>query len=202
MRNQFGYLVLALGAAGASAQAAKMAFPTNEQMRHFGSIGSPKLSPDGKHVLLQVSESTADGGASHIWLIDVDGGGKRQITFSPESDKMGERGAEWMPDGQSILFVAKRGEHTSIYQLPMAGGEAKPLVLKVMPIVDMSKVPFAVPPAKVEARVEKIEPVVVDAGGFRVSPDGKTMALLIRDPQTAGEKTREGCEGGCGVGGS
>ena len=158
-------------------------------MRHFGSIGSPKLSPDGKHVLLQVTESTADGAASHIWLIDVVGGGKRQLTFSPDSDKMGERSAEWMPDGQSILFVAHRGEHTTLYQLPMGGGEAKPIVLKVTPMVDMSKVPNAVPPAKGDsARPDKVEPVVVDAGGFRVSPDGKTIAFLIRDPQTAGEK--------------
>ena len=191
-------------------------------MRHFGSIGSPKLSPDGKHVLLQVTESTADGAASHIWLIDVEGGGKRQLTFSPDSDKMGERSAEWMPDGQSILFTAHRGEHTSIYQLPMGGGEAKPLVIKIVPLVDMSKVPNPVPPpgadlgtaggggaatggggrrgggsaaptpapanAPAAAPERPGEAVVVDAGGFRLSPDGKTIALLIRDPQTAGER--------------
>ena len=30
-----------------------------------------------------------------------------------------------MPDGQSILFLAKRDEHVSLYRLPMNGGEAK-----------------------------------------------------------------------------
>jgi len=71
----------------------------------------------------------------------------------------------------------------------MGGGEARQLVIKVTPLVDMSKVPNAIPPAKGDAtRPDKVEPVVVDAGGFKVSPDGKTIALLIRDPQTAGEK--------------
>src|ERR1700761_8791366 len=54
--------------------------PTNEVMRHFRSLEDPQLSPDGSHALLQVSESAADGGKSHIWLLDTGGGAPRQLT--------------------------------------------------------------------------------------------------------------------------
>ena len=93
-----------------------------------------------------------------------------------------------MPDGQSVLFLAKRGEHTSIYRLPMNGGEAKAFDLKVTPIVDESKRPGALPPKKADAKEEKAEPVAIDVAGFRVAPDGKTIALIANDPETPGEK--------------
>ena len=50
-----------------------------------------------------------------------------------------------MPDGQSILFLAKRDEHVSLYRLPMNGGEAKPFNLKIKPVVDQAKLPDALP---------------------------------------------------------
>src|ERR1700678_3363324 len=102
---------LMMAAVCAQAQEKTTGFPTNEQMRHFRAMANPRLSPDGKRVLVQITDATADGAKSHLWLIDVDGGDPRQLTYSPDSDKGGERSGEWMPDGQSILFVAKRGEH-------------------------------------------------------------------------------------------
>jgi len=177
---------------GALGQDKKPSFPTNEQLRHFRAMANPRLSPDGKHVLVQITDATADGAKSHLWLIDVDGGEPRQLTYSPESDKSGERSGEWMPDGQSILFIAKRGDHTSLFQLPMIGGEAKPFDVKVTPIVDESKAPDAVPPAKAgDKKDDKVEAIGVDVGGYRVAPDGKTIALLISDPQTPGEKKQK-----------
>ena len=167
-------------------------FPTNEQMRHYRAMGDPRLSPDGQRVLVQITEATAEGAKSHLWLVEVGGGKARQLTYSPAADKRGERGAEWMPDGQSVLFLAKRGEHTSLYRLPMDGGEAKAFVLKVPVMADESKVAGALPPAKEmkdKAKAEeKSEPVEIDVAGFKVSPDGKMVALMAHDPQTPGEK--------------
>jgi len=201
MRSHFCGSLVCLGLVSLASQALaqekaqekKPSFPTNEQMRHFRALANPKLSPDGKHVLLQVTDSTTDGAKSHIWLIDidggVDGGGSRQLTFSPDSDRMGERSADWMPDGQSIVFEAHRGDHTSLYRLPMNGGEAKPFELKVTPLVDESKVPDFVPPPKGEVKKDdKAEPIAVDAGGYKISPDGKSITLVIEDPETPGEK--------------
>jgi dipeptidyl aminopeptidase/acylaminoacyl peptidase len=180
---------LGLLVGAASAQEKPAAFPTNEQMRHYRAMGDPRLSPDGKQVLLRMTDATADGAKSHLWLVDVDGAQPpRQLTYSPDSDKRGERDGEWMPDGKSILFVAKRGEHAQLYRLPMNGGEAKPFDLKVTPLVDESDRPNAVPPKKKDDKPEKLEPVEIDVVNFRAAPDGKTIALIANDPQTPGEK--------------
>jgi dipeptidyl aminopeptidase/acylaminoacyl peptidase len=169
-------------------------FPTNEQMRHFRAMSAPRLSPDGKHVLIQIVDTAADGAKGHLWLADIEGGTVRQLTYSPDSDKRGEQAGDWMPDGQSILFLAKRGEHTSLYRLPINGGEARAFDLKVKPPVDESDLPGAIPPNKddpKDSKEDKAEPVVIDVLSFRVSPDGKTIALIANDPQTAGEKKQK-----------
>jgi len=107
----------------------------------------PVLSPDGKLVLFTVTEATADGGKSHLWLAPAAGSDKaRQVTFSPPADQRGERGAQWAPDGSAIYFLAKRGEHTQLFRLDMRGGEAAPYDLKIAPPVDESKEKNAIPP--------------------------------------------------------
>src|SRR6201987_6200975 len=134
-----------------TANGAALSFPTNEQLRHFKSMSDPRLAPDGKRILLSITEATADGAKSHLWLTGAGGEEPRQITYSPDADKRGEYEATWMPDGQSILFLAKRDEHVSLYRLPMNGGEAKPFTLKVKPVVDQARLPDALP-LKDEAR--------------------------------------------------
>ena len=113
-------LALASGSAICATTSEETAqFPSNEAMRHFRSLNDPQLSPDGARALLRVDDAAADGGKSHLWLIDVGGKAPRQLTFSPDSDKQGERLGQWAPDGQSILFLAHRGEHVGLYSLPM-----------------------------------------------------------------------------------
>lgn len=123
-------------------------FPTNEDLRHIHSLSQPRLSPDGDSVLVQVADATADGGRSHLWLVDIKQNTARQLTYSPEADKRGEHNGEWLPDGSAILFLAKRGEHTQLYKLPMEGGEARAYDLKVEPTIDASLEPDALPPNK------------------------------------------------------
>jgi dipeptidyl aminopeptidase/acylaminoacyl peptidase len=177
-----------------------LAFPTNEQMRHYKEMGDPQLSPEGQRVLVQISDATADGGKSHLWLVEVGGGAARQLTYSAAGDKRGEHDGEWMPDGQSVLFLAKRGEHTGLYRLPMNGGEAKAFELKVPALADASKLPGALPTPAAEAAKEKktgekVEPVGdaldIDVVNFRVAQDGKTVALMVQDPETPGEKKQK-----------
>ncbi len=177
-----------------------LTFPSNEQMRHYKAMDDPQLSPDGQQVLVRITGATADGARSHIWLVAVAGGPARQLTYSPEGDKRGERTARWMPDGGSVLFLAHRGEHTSLYRLPMQGGEAKAYDLKAPVLADASKLPDALPTPSAEKATEKktgekVEPVgdalPLDVVNFRIAPDGKTVAVIARDPETPGEKKQQ-----------
>jgi dipeptidyl aminopeptidase/acylaminoacyl peptidase len=167
-------------------------FPTNEQMRHYRTMDSPRLSPDGTMALVRVHDATADGGKTHLWVTPVGGGAARQLTYSPDGDKSGEGAGAWMPDGQSILFMAKRGEHRALYRLPMNGGEAKAFEMKVTPVVDESKVAGALPPVAAGKKEEdKAEALALEPSDFCVSPDGKWMAVIAEDPQTPGEKKQK-----------
>ena len=182
-----------------TAEDATAKFPTNEQLRHIKAMGDPRLSPDGKLILLRVTDATADGAKSHIWLTTTGSDEPRQLTFSPDADKRGEHDAEWMPDGQSILFLAKRGEHQQLFRLPMNGGEARAFDLKITPVVDQSKLPDALPlkdakPSenKPDTKADaKPDEVAIDVSRYFIAPDGKTIAILAEDPETPGEKAQK-----------
>src|SRR5947207_9790235 len=91
-------------------------FPTSDDLRHLKAIGGPLLSPDCKFVLVTITDSTADGAKSHLWLVATEGAEKpRQLTFSPPAEKRGERNPQWAPDGGAIYFLAHRGEQTQLF---------------------------------------------------------------------------------------
>src|SRR5271170_2344551 len=142
-------LVIVCAASSCIARASDGArFPTNEDLRHVRAMSQPRLSPDGRSVLIQVTDSTADGAKSHLWLVDIKQNIVRQLTWSTPQEKRGEYAGRWMPDGTSILFLAHRGENTQLYRLPMEAGEARPYDLKIVPPVDASTLPDAIPPQK------------------------------------------------------
>jgi dipeptidyl aminopeptidase/acylaminoacyl peptidase len=73
----------------------------------------------------------------------------------------------------------------------MNGGEAHPFEVKIVPPVDESTAPDAIPPAKKPATATdaaKPEPVECDVQRYFIAPDGKHIAILVRDPETPGEK--------------
>ncbi|MFT4111257.1 prolyl oligopeptidase family serine peptidase [Silvibacterium sp.] len=192
-RFSFGLLISACGLSlviPALGQAASPAprFPSNEDLRHVRSMAQPRLSPDGRSVIITVTDSTADGARSHLWLVDIKQNTARQLTFTPAGEKRGENNGQWMPDGDSILFLAHRGEHTQLYRLSMEGGEARAYDLKITPTVDTSKLPDAIPPAKADSSDTKVEPLPIDVENYAPSPDGRWIALLAHDPETPGEK--------------
>jgi dipeptidyl aminopeptidase/acylaminoacyl peptidase len=181
-------------------------FPTTDDLRHLKAIGGPQLSPDGKFVLVTITDATADGAKSHLWLVATGGAEKpRQLTFSPPAEKRGERNPQWAPDGTAIYFVAHRGEPTQLFRLNMNGGEAAPYELKIVPVVDLSKEKNAIPPPGAEKKegekpaeqkdAEKKsgapEPVAIDVAGYAPSPDGRWLAIWAKDPETPGEKKQK-----------
>ncbi|HWG69699.1 MAG TPA: prolyl oligopeptidase family serine peptidase, partial [Steroidobacteraceae bacterium] len=151
----------------------------------------PQLSPDGRQVLIQINDATADGGRSHLWLVDITQNTARQLTWSAAGDKKGEHEGRWMPDGGSVLFLAKRGEQTQLYRLPMAGGESRVYDLTVVPLVDASAEPGALPPKKAGDAPVRSEPLPIDVEDYEIAPNGRTIAILARDPETAGEKKQK-----------
>jgi len=179
-------------------------FPTNEDLRHVKALSSPILSPDGKQILFAVTQATADGGASHLWIVPASptaADKPRQVTFSPPADKRGEHNAQWSPDSSAIFFLAKRGENTQLFRLDLRGGEASPYDLKIVPPVDDSKEKDAInpppPPVSSEKKDEKkpdankVEPLPIDVAGFAINYDGKDIALWAHDPETPGEKKQK-----------
>jgi dipeptidyl aminopeptidase/acylaminoacyl peptidase len=178
-------------------------FPTNEDLRHVKAMSVPLLSPDGKQVLFTITQSTADGAGSHLWLAPVPPGTDkaRQLTFSPPTDKRGEHDAQWTPDSLAILFLAKRGEHTQVFRLDLRGGEASAYDFKIIPPVDLSKDKDAINPPPAEnasekkdekkATEQKSEPQPLDVAGFTLSEDGKHLAVWAHDPETPGEKKQK-----------
>jgi dipeptidyl aminopeptidase/acylaminoacyl peptidase len=173
------------------AHGASLSFPVNEDLRHVRSISDVRLSPDAGRVLLQIGDATADGGRSHLWLVDVAANTSRQLTWSPTADKVGEHNGRWVQDGAAVVFLAKRAERTQLYRLPMTGGEAHAYDLNVVPPVDASTVPDAIPPKKADDAPVKRDPLPIEVRDFEVSPTGKIIALLADDPQTPGEKKQK-----------
>ncbi len=96
---------------------------THEDVWLMKRVGTPALSPDGRLVVVAVSEPAYDDAkkSSDLWLIPADGSAApRQLTFTTG----GESGAAWSPDSRRIAFAAKREgqDETQIYVLDIAGG--------------------------------------------------------------------------------
>jgi Tol biopolymer transport system component len=66
----------------------------------------PSVSPDGKKIAFTARAiDPVNGNNFDIYVVDIDGKNKRQITFHPGNDYC----PEWSNDGNSIYFVSQRG---------------------------------------------------------------------------------------------
>jgi dipeptidyl aminopeptidase/acylaminoacyl peptidase len=180
-----GVVLLSATSTAIAAQTTGAHFPTNEDLRHTRALDDPRLSPDGRLVLFTATEPTVDGASTHIWLADVAANTSRQITFAPAGTKSSEREGTWSPDGRTVYFVARRGTHSQLYRLPMNGGEAEPLSMKIVPSVDASTAPDAVDGSKATASPDSVE---IDVSSYSLASDGRTVAIVARDPETPGEE--------------
>ena len=94
----------AQAAAGAPGTSAKT--PTIDQSLEMYSVGSPKISPDGKHVVYEQTRTNWDANAfeTDLWIADVATGERHQLTTTGHSCNP----AEWSPNGKWIAFVSDR----------------------------------------------------------------------------------------------
>ena len=91
-------------------------------------LGTPVPSPDGKWIVVSVTEPSyeKDGTHSDLWVVSSDGKSEpRRLTATKSS----ESGVVWSSDSTRIAFSAKRGKKqdpAQIYVLDMTGpGEAQ-----------------------------------------------------------------------------
>ncbi|MFB9313417.1 alpha/beta hydrolase family protein [Nocardioides plantarum] len=89
----------------------------------------PQVSPDGRRVAWTVTTFGMDGEhpEAGLWVADVGGDPGRQWTFGNHDSS-----PRWSPDGSRLAFLSDRKERGThgVYVLDVAGGEARPVVVR------------------------------------------------------------------------
>ena len=101
---------------------------TVEDVWAMARLGSPVVSPDGRHVVFTRQEFSYDEnkGSRDLWLVATAGDqAPRRLTWEGGNPS----NPTWSPDGRWLAFTAKRGEGPpQLFRLPMdRPGEAEPL---------------------------------------------------------------------------
>ena len=103
--------------------------PTHEDIWLMKRLSAPRVSPDGRWLVVPVAEPAYDDSAtlSDLWLIDTTA---RNVSRRLTSTRRPESGVVWSPDSKRIVFSAQRDNDDApqLYSLDLAaGGEAQRL---------------------------------------------------------------------------
>ena len=131
---------------------------TAEQTLDRRSIGDLEFSPDGARLVFTVTEPVRGAArARSIWMLDVESGRVRQLTFSGRNDTS----PRWAPDGDAIAFLSDRDGAAQLYLLSTRGGEAEKLTDRKEAISmfrwspDGRRIALLMPEAKAESQQQK-----------------------------------------------
>ena len=151
-----------------------------------GEIGALCWTPDGKIIY----SSAGTGRFQDLWLMNADGTGSRQLTFSPDRHEL------WpvlSPDGRQVVFTTVYESIRSIWRMNMDGGGAMELVRNVDSQADAHISPdgkWVYYNSRDETSNRAFWKVSVDGGQpakvrekatCHLSPDGKQFVCLHRD---------------------
>jgi dipeptidyl aminopeptidase/acylaminoacyl peptidase len=147
--------------------------PTIDQSLSMRTASAPRISPDGRWVVYEVSRTNWEANAFErdLWLVDATTGSQLRLA----GGKGSSYDARWSPDGQWVAFLSNRpplitggkaADSTQIYLIARAGGEARQLT-------------------HVESGVSE----------FEWSPTGSTIAFTTRDAKSPIRKLRDSVYG-------
>ncbi|HUE76564.1 MAG TPA: S9 family peptidase, partial [Longimicrobiales bacterium] len=130
MRAALTLALLLLSYAPAAAQTGAF---TVDHAIDMTSVGSPEISPDGRHVLFTRSELDWDDNErdTRLWIADLGGTDVRPFT-----SEEGDGSPRWSPDGRWVAFTRDArseddggpgGDGRQIWLIRMDGGEARQL---------------------------------------------------------------------------
>lgn len=94
-----------------------------ETLWKFGRVSEPKVSPNGKSIVYNVTRyNVSDNkGNNDLWLVDVKGGEAKQLTNTPIS----ESNARWRPDGKKIGYLSTESGSSQLWEMNADGTEKK-----------------------------------------------------------------------------
>lgn len=76
---------------------------------------TPRLSPDGKHVLYSRKDRHPAG--RQLWLVGIDGSGDREILNAGDGRKAD---AQWAPDSKQVVVTAEAGDYRRVGLIDVA----------------------------------------------------------------------------------
>jgi hypothetical protein len=124
----------------------------------------PQLSPDLKHVVVTVQDSTADGGRTHLWLLSTDGSPYRQLTFNQGNLRPKETRSIFRMQAQFCSSPVARQ-----VQALSSAARRRRIVCS-----NLERVPSPNEPQS-----------AVGIMSYSISPDGHTIAVVATDPEPA-----------------
>jgi len=143
--------------------------PAIDQSLEMHSVSSPRISPDGKHLVYEQSRTDWDANAfqTDLWIADTATGEAHRLTAVASASS---NDAAWSPDGRWIAFLSNRPgvlkdspkEKRQLYIIPVNGGEAQQLT-------------------KMENGVD----------GYDWAPDSKSIAFTAESPESKAMKDRK-----------
>jgi dipeptidyl aminopeptidase/acylaminoacyl peptidase len=84
---------------------------------------TPRLSPDGRHILY--SRKDRDPSGRQLWLVGIDGRGDREILNAGDARKAD---GLWAPDSARIVVTAEAGDHRRVGLLDIATDNVRWLI--------------------------------------------------------------------------
>lgn len=81
----------------------------------------PAFTPDGRHLVFERYDPTADDDA--VWIMRLDGSDRRRLGAGPDD---GGATPEVSPDGRTVTFLSETPDHlTAVFAVDIAGGPVR-----------------------------------------------------------------------------